>query len=128
LGDPQRLRQIVRNLVANGVKATDPAGRVAVRWSVVGGDVVVEVEDDGPGVPTSMEEHLFEPFMRGAPGGTGLGLGVARGWACAHGGEVTLHRFGGPGARFEVRLPCYVDDDDLHESDLVNRAGVDDRS
>lgn len=110
VGDPQRLRQIVRNLVANAVRATAPNGTVQVHWCTEEADAVVRVEDDGPGVPTAIVAHLFEPFARGPSGGSGLGLGVARGWARAHGGDVHLEANADPHTVFALRIPRFVDE------------------
>lgn len=109
LAEPDRLRQALRNLVANAARAAGAGGRVEVRCRGVGPDVVLEVEDDGPGVAPEVRERLFEPFLAGPGGGTGLGLAIARQLILAHGGSIAVHSE--PGATvFALKLPL-VDED-----------------
>jgi signal transduction histidine kinase/CheY-like chemotaxis protein/HPt (histidine-containing phosphotransfer) domain-containing protein len=108
--DPTRLRQILINLVANAVKFTD-AGTVAI---VVGTDasgrLVVDVVDQGPGLSETEQATIFEPWMQGeaatlAPGGSGLGLAVARGLARVLGGELSVASRSDAGSVFTVSMP-----------------------
>lgn len=107
-GDPRGLRRLFANLVGNAIRYGD---RAALRWSAGGGQVVVLVEDEGPGIDPALAERLFEPFVRGDPsrnratGGTGLGLAIVRSIAARHGGEVTLANRTGAGAVARVTLP-----------------------
>ena len=88
--DPDRLRQVVLNLVLNAVEAAGPDGRVDVRLERTGdGRVALVVRDDGPGLAAETRERIFEPFFTTKPRGTGLGLAIVRGIVDAHGGEVT---------------------------------------
>lgn len=89
LGDPVRLRQLVRNLVSNAVRVAG-AGGVTVRAVVEGDEVRIEVHDDGPGVPEELRQKVFEKFWTSGGGGTGLGLAIARQVAEAHGSELEL--------------------------------------
>jgi len=103
-GDSALLAQLVANLVVNAVQAA--AGRVELR--VDGG--VVEVADDGPGVSNEQRETLFEPFVTGRAGGTGLGLATSARIAAAHGASLELMDGrglgpGGRGACFRLELP-----------------------
>ncbi len=103
LGDPDRLLQMLRNLIANGVRAAGREG-VWVRLKREGGNALLEVEDHGPGIPKDLLPRLFERFARGPGGGTGLGLAIAQAIARAHGGEITVESQ--PGLTlFRVRLP-----------------------
>ncbi|MFN3179423.1 MAG: ATP-binding protein, partial [Thermus sp.] len=103
LGDPDRLLQMLRNLIANGVRAAGREG-VRVRLRREGGNALLEVEDHGPGIPEDLLPRLFERFARGPGGGTGLGLAIAQAIAKAHGGEITVESQ--PGLTlFRVRLP-----------------------
>lgn len=98
-GDPTRLRQVLGNLVANGLRH---GSSVTVRVGEHDGVVSVDVADDGPGVdPTA------DVFARGVSrtGSSGLGLWVARTIAEAHGGSLDLVAEAGPGARFRLSLP-----------------------
>ena len=107
-GDPIALKRLVTNLVDNALKFGSRArGRVFAEH----GMAVVEVDDDGPGVPESDIERAFEPFLRlegsrsRETGGAGLGLAVVRAIARGHGGEVTLQNRAEGGLRARVTLP-----------------------
>jgi signal transduction histidine kinase len=107
-GDPIGLRRLVTNLMDNAVKF---AGSAHARVYADGGQAVVEVDDDGPGVPDHERERVFEPFQRGEPsrsratGGSGLGLAVVRSVARAHGGEATIENRAEGGLRARASLP-----------------------
>jgi len=98
-GDPTRLRQALTNLVDNALRH---GGAVSIEARAEGGEVVVDVSDDGPGVDPSLDP--FAPGVSGA-GSSGLGLYVARAIAEAHGGSLTLVSHGGPGVTFRLSLP-----------------------
>ncbi len=107
-GDPIALKRLVTNLVDNALKYGSKArGRVFSE----AGMAIVEVDDDGPGVPESEVERAFEPFHRlensrsRETGGIGLGLAVVRAIARGHGGEVVLQNRAGGGLRARVTLP-----------------------
>jgi PAS domain S-box-containing protein len=108
--DAARLRQILLNLLGNAVKFTE-AGSVTLRTALDGTDVVIEVEDTGPGVPEAERAAIFEPFrqMEGPltrhEGGTGLGLPLARRMAGMLGGSIGLESELGTGTTFSLRLP-----------------------
>jgi signal transduction histidine kinase len=101
------LQQIVLNLVLNAVKAVGAKpGRIAIRGRNDGSTgVLIEVEDDGPGVAAEMSAKVFEPFAACA-NGTGLGLAICERLVGEVGGRIWLDNPGGIGARFCVRLPC----------------------
>ena len=113
VGDPERLRQVIDNLLAN-VRAHTPPGTPAhVRVTRGNGNVVVEVSDEGPGVSAETAAHVFERFYRGDParsrdaGGSGLGLAIVAAIVEAHGGSVALSSNGGArGATFRLSLPA----------------------
>jgi two-component system, OmpR family, sensor kinase len=144
-GDEQRLRQVIGNLVNNALTHTPAGTPVRVRIGsgalvppaagAAGGGrvgagrgraarpvpaVVLDVEDDGPGMTTEQAQHVFERFYRAdqarnrASGGTGLGLAIVAGLVAAHGGAVSVRTAPGEGADFQVRLPLSPDaqDDD----------------
>ncbi|SDQ52065.1 PAS domain-containing sensor histidine kinase [Quadrisphaera sp. DSM 44207] len=109
--DPDRLEQILSNLVGNAVRHGEGAVDLSVRPDPDGDGVVVLVEDEGEGIP---EEHLgmvFTKFWRGnRRGGTGLGLYVVRGLVEAHDGRIAVSRSPAGGARFRIALPSGVPD------------------
>ena len=108
--DPDQLDRILVNLFRNARQAMEGVGR---RTGVVrltarpdDGRVLVEVSDDGPGVPERAHPRLFQPFGgASSPGGSGLGLAVARDLARAHGGDLELVRTGAEGSAFRLTLP-----------------------
>jgi PAS domain S-box-containing protein len=110
--DPERLRQIVLNLLGNAVKFTPPGGTVRLRTSVIGAQAMVEVEDTGPGIPVNERESVFEPFVRLRPDrtvpGTGLGLAISRDMALAMGGNLFVKDAPGGGSCFVLRLQCSI--------------------
>jgi two-component system, OmpR family, sensor kinase len=106
-GDPDAISRIIRNLLENAVAATGPAGHVRLRVATHGREAWLSVEDDGPGVPASERERIFDRFVRlgsGTPTGSGLGLSIARRIARQHHGDVTCDEVE-RGARFTLRLP-----------------------
>jgi two-component system OmpR family sensor kinase len=111
LGDRDRLRQVVDNLLSN-VRSHTPAGApVHVSVSHNGTNAVLEVEDSGPGLSAEEVEQVFERFHRGDPsrarssGGVGLGLSIVSAVAEAHGGTATARSEPGKGSTFVVSLP-----------------------
>jgi signal transduction histidine kinase len=108
-GDPMRLQQVTSNLLVNGIKYTDPDGRVSVALAVGAADVVLTVSDTGRGIGAETLPHIFEPFRRGddAPGeGLGVGLAIARQLVELHGGTICASSAGlGYGSEFVVTLP-----------------------
>jgi len=84
--DAERFKQVLINLVRNAIEAADTGGSVQVRVAGQGRKVTVEVEDDGPGVPT--DAPIFEPFFTTKEGGTGLGLSIVHRIVTDHGGHI----------------------------------------
>jgi len=107
-GDAQALRSAVRNLVDNALLHGGPAPHVHVGLSVQDGQVLLQVDDSGPGIPEAERERVFDRFHRreGTTGeGSGLGLAIVRAVAQQHGGQVRLLDAPGGGLRAELRLP-----------------------
>jgi signal transduction histidine kinase len=106
--DHRRLRQVLINLVANGVRYNNRGGRVRVTAAPSAAGVVISVADSGPGIPADMIDRLFVPFDRlGAREGPGTGLGMvlARGLTEAMDGALTVRSAPGAGTTIDVRLP-----------------------
>ena len=127
LGDGERLRQIVDNLLGN-TRAHTPAGTpVSVSVGRDGDDAYVEVSDSGPGLPTEELERVFERFYRAdesrsrASGGVGLGLSIVTAVAEAHGGAVSAKSPAGEGATFRIVLPRLAEDDERMSSGVNER-------
>jgi signal transduction histidine kinase len=108
-----QLAQVFMNLVANAADALGDAGTVTVRTRPEGERVVVEVEDDGPGIEAEHLERIFDPFFttKDVGKGTGLGLSVTYGIVTRHGGTITVTSESGSGTCFRVELPVRMSDD-----------------
>jgi two-component system, OmpR family, phosphate regulon sensor histidine kinase PhoR len=109
--DPTKLHDAVRNLIENAVNYSPEGGRVTLGAHAVGHHVALTVSDDGPGLPDSDLDRVFERFYRvdksrtGDPGGTGLGLSIVRHLVELHGGRVEARNKPGGGATFTILLP-----------------------
>ncbi len=107
--DPDRLRQIVSNLVNNALAHTPAGGKITISMRRFAGNAEVEVADDGPGIDPADLPHIFDRFyrsvnVRNGPG-LGLGLSISRELAHALGGDITASSNPGQGSRFVVKLP-----------------------
>ena len=141
LGDEVRLRQVVGNLMSNALNHTPDGTPITVR--LLAGprqpvpSAVLEVSDQGPGMPPEQAQHVFERFYRGdqartrKAGGTGLGLAIVAALVQAHGGSVTLQTAPGEGATFRITLPlapeAQRDDSPTEEDDPDLPAPADNR-
>jgi PAS domain S-box-containing protein len=112
LGDPDRLQQVVWNLLANAIKFTPGGGRISVRIAQAGASAVITVADTGEGIAPALLPFIFDRFMQADPsvtrhhGGLGLGLSIVRHIVELHGGSVEATSGGpGQGATFSVHLP-----------------------
>ena len=109
--DPQRIAQVVRNLLSNALKFSPPGGRITVHLgSDDASEVWLRVTDQGLGIPEAELEAVFDKFVqssatRNGAGGTGLGLAICREILAAHGGRIVARNAPGGGACFEVILP-----------------------
>jgi len=115
MGDPQRLQQVVWNLLANAVKFTPKGGRIQVLVEQVDSSVEITVADTGQGISPQFLPHVFERFRQQegsttrVHGGLGLGLSIVRHLVELHGGTVSVFSEGeGEGATFTVRLPIAI--------------------
>jgi signal transduction histidine kinase len=113
-GDPERVHQVVANLLENAVRFTPTGGRVEVRarGDNANHSVMIEVSDEGPGIPEAEEARVFERFYRAdharasSNGGAGLGLAIARWIVDLHGGEIHPEQREPHGCRMVVTLPA----------------------
>jgi two-component system, OmpR family, sensor kinase len=111
-GTPDELHRVVVNLLDNAVRHTPPGSTIELRLRPLAGEALVEVADDGPGVPPSLREQIFERFVCGegpadtaVGGGSGLGLAIVSSVAASHGGSAEVAESDLGGALFRVRLP-----------------------
>jgi signal transduction histidine kinase len=113
--DPDKLEQVLTNLVENAAKYGSPTG-LQVRGEFDDVSVEVAVADHGEGIPPADLPHVFRKFFRrdqGKPSGTGLGLWISRGLVEAHGGRLTAESTLGEGSTFRFTLPRATVDDVL---------------
>lgn len=119
-GDHHQLCQVFTNVLTNAFEALDGSGSVAIRASFEAVEqdpafasdphapvpsVIVDVIDDGPGVPAELSDRIFDPFFTTKPQGSGLGLPIVRKIVDAHDGRIDLNSVPGGGTRFRVTLP-----------------------
>jgi signal transduction histidine kinase len=111
-GNPDELHRLTVNLLDNGLRHTPAGTEIRVAVERRNSDAVLEVSDDGPGIPPGMEEQVFSRFVRGTgpadvagDSGAGLGLAIVKAVAMSHGGDVDASSSPAGGARFTVRLP-----------------------
>lgn len=102
--DPQRIRQVVLNLVLNAAEAMPNGGTLVARTRATDCEVIAEFDDTGHGIPPEIAEKVFEPFFTTKRGGSGLGLGVSRTLIEAHGGRLWFERLPN-GTRFIFTIP-----------------------
>jgi len=115
-GDQYQLTQLFTNLLTNAYEAMDGRGRVTVTASAVVDPesrevVVVELADDGPGMPQEVADRVFNPFFTTKPQGSGLGLAIVRKIVDAHDGSIDLETVPGRGTRIRVTLPVKTVDE-----------------
>jgi signal transduction histidine kinase len=109
--EADRIRQILVNLLTNAHEYSPEGASIEVTARVVGADVEIAVTDNGPGIPESQLEHIFERFVRGDAGltqrvgGTGLGLAISKSLVELHGGRLEVESTVGVGSTFGFRLP-----------------------
>jgi two-component system OmpR family sensor kinase len=111
-GNPDELHRMVLNLLDNAVRHTPAGSAIELRLRGEGDDAIVEVADDGPGVPEELRGQIFERFVRGEGpadtaigGGSGLGLAIVSAVAASHGGSAEARQSDLGGAGFRIRLP-----------------------
>jgi signal transduction histidine kinase len=109
--EPDRIRQILVNLLTNAHEYTPEGASIGIAARAVGAEVEISVSDNGPGIPPDQLERIFERFTRGDAGltqrvgGTGLGLAISKSLVELHGGSLAAESTVGQGSTFHVRLP-----------------------
>ncbi|NVB77796.1 MAG: hypothetical protein HOV81_05320, partial [Kofleriaceae bacterium] len=107
-GDPQRLRQVLVNIVGNAAEASTAGKAVTVRAKAADAHVAIEVEDHGRGIKAADLPRIFEPFFTTRPDGTGLGLAICHKVVRAHGGDIQVRSIVGEGSTFTILLPALL--------------------
>jgi PAS domain S-box-containing protein len=119
--EPDRITQILVNLLTNATEYCPENSTIKVTASAVGSEVEIAVSDDGPGIPADQVEHVFDRFTRGEAGltqrvgGTGLGLAIAKSLIELHGGAIGVTSKEGEGATFRIVLPALPDREAVEE-------------
>lgn len=103
--DPEQITQVVFNVVLNAVQATHEGGQVRISGGADSSTGIIEVMDEGPGIPAEDVLRLFEPFFTTKPRGTGLGLAIAHRIVTAHRGTIEVRPRSPSGTVFRIRLP-----------------------
>ena len=111
LVDPEQLKEVLVNIVVNGCEAMKGGGSIVVREDVdfvepLGRVIVIEVSDDGPGIPDSIQDKVFQPFFSTKEEGTGLGLSIVARIVEEHGGQISVKSKEGEGSSFIITLPA----------------------
>ena len=103
--DESLLRQVLENLVRNGVEAIEGAGVVRIETDMVDRFFVIRVKDTGHGIPPEIQARLFEPFFTTKAHGTGLGLATSQQIIFEHNGHLVVESQAGKGSTFSILLP-----------------------
>lgn len=106
IGDPDKLRQVLLNILLNAVQSIETAGRVEISARLDGATATLSVADTGCGIAPELVDRVFSPFFTTKEKGTGLGLAVASKIVEAHGGKLWVESEPGSGAVFHMRLPA----------------------
>jgi signal transduction histidine kinase len=111
LADPEKLQQIVINLLGNAVKFTEPGGSITLSSEFAGNCIEIKVADTGPGIPAEKLDRIFDPFVQAERRlnqpvqGVGLGLAISQDLAQAMGGKIIVESEVGEGSTFTLSLP-----------------------
>jgi len=103
--DPDKLKQVVINIITNGVEAMEESGSIFIKTKRYEGGVEIQIRDEGIGISDEDIFHIFEPFYTTRDRGSGLGLAISYKIVEAHGGELWAESVKGKGTTFFVRLP-----------------------
>jgi signal transduction histidine kinase len=110
LGNPVRLRQMINNLIGNAIKYTPEGGQIQVTGRLEGKQVILQVCDNGPGIPAADQPYIFDKFYRGSnvladTPGTGLGLAIVKSITENHHGRIWVDSAPERGSTFTIVLP-----------------------
>lgn len=119
--DPERMKQVLLNLVINAIQAIPSGGEVVLRAARKPDSVAVQVQDEGVGIEPEDLERIFNPFFTTRAGGTGLGLSIAYQIVSQHGGHIEARRNPDRGMTFTVTLPLVQDNNPVDSGFLPRR-------
>jgi signal transduction histidine kinase len=102
--DRDRIKQVLLNILDNALRATPPGGTISIAIEAAPDAALIDIHDDGSGIPAALQDAIWERGVRGADGGSGLGLAIVRSIIQAHGGEATLIP-SAVGAHIRLKLP-----------------------
>jgi light-regulated signal transduction histidine kinase (bacteriophytochrome) len=125
--DPERIFQVLSNLVGNAIKFTPEGGRIDIDATGSGSDVLIQVRDTGIGIPAEHLPFIFKRYWsitEGNPGGSGLGLYISQGIVSAHGGNVWASSEPGKGSLFTFSLPAYDGPPVCEEATFLKQSGT----
>lgn len=105
LVDPEQIQQVFFNVILNSLQVSPAGARVRVQRHHTGDSVVIEVSDEGPGIPSDHLSRIFDPFFTTKEKGTGLGLAISARIVAAHGGDISARRGSDRGTCVRIRLP-----------------------
>lgn len=103
--DPDHIRQVILNLLKNGVEAMEPPGTLSVASRAAAGKILVHITDTGPGVAPEVLAKIFQPFFSTKPRGSGLGLAISQQIMAAHQGEIQINSEPGQGTQVTLSFP-----------------------
>jgi len=112
---PSQINQVIMNIVVNGAQAIEgPRGRITIRTGASGGNVWIEIADNGCGIPQAIQSRIFDPFFTTKPIGTGTGLGLSLSYGIIqkHRGRIDMQSEEGVGTTFRIELPIRQPDAD----------------
>ncbi|HET8845031.1 MAG TPA: ATP-binding protein, partial [Ktedonobacteraceae bacterium] len=123
--DPERIAQILRNLLSNAITHTPDYGEISLTASLSEAMVRIRIQDSGTGIPPEHLPYLFERFYRvdasrtRATGGTGLGLAIVKQLVQAHGGQISVTSQAGKGSSFTFTLPALINPTSQHKTSQI---------
>ena len=105
--NPTEIEQVLVNVIRNAVESRPTGATVHIGCMRIGNHIEIEVADDGRGISSDAQKHIFDPFYtdRRSDGGTGLGLSVSYGIISDHDGQISMHSGPEPGTRVIIELP-----------------------
>jgi signal transduction histidine kinase len=105
--DPAELRQVLLNVMMNGLHAMPEGGLLLIKACCIAGSerMLIQIEDEGPGIPADQRQKVFEPFFTTKAGGTGLGLAICNSIVKRYNGEIWIEQAKGGGTQVRISLP-----------------------